>query len=372
MRRPDYIFVLLLGAYALFGLMMLTSATGPVAFQKFGDAYWYLKHQVVYGLLPGLFVFVAAWRLDYRLWRRFAGPAFAVALILLTLVFIPALQSDWGTSRSWISIGGRSLQPVEIVKLLLTIFLAERFSRAASEDSAGVGASLWPFLAALGAVALLLMLQPDLGGLAVIAVMAGVMYFAAGAPGKHLIGLLAAGAVGSFLLIRSAPYRAARLMTFLHPENDPQGIGYHINQAYLAIGTGGWFGLGLGHSRQKYLYLPEVPGDSIFAVVVEELGFVLAVAVLVLIGAIVWRGLRIASEAPDGFGRLLTTGIVAWFAAQALFNIGSMTGIFPITGLALPLVSYGGTAYFALLAAFGVVLSVSAAAGPVSPAAARR
>jgi len=216
-----------------------------------------------------------------------------------------------------------------------------------------------PFLTALGIVALLIILQPDLGSLIVIAASATVVYFVAGAAWLHLAGLAAGGAAFFLVVVKAVPYRTARLMTFLHPELDPQGVGYHINQAFLAIGSGGLFGLGLGHSRQKYLYLPEVIGDSIFAVMSEEFGFILMLAVLALIGWFLWRGLRIASRAPDDFGRLVAVGIIGWLFFQTLFNIGSMVGLLPITGLPLPFVSYGGTSMMVLLGSLGLMANIS-------------
>jgi cell division protein FtsW len=357
--RTDITFLILLGSVLVLGLVMLTSASGPVAYQHFGDSFWYLKHQVLYGLLPGAVLFLILSRVDYRFWRTMALQMLVASVVLLLLVFVPGLGADWGTSHSWIHIFGFSLQPAEIVKLTFLIYLAALLEGKGEEGVRDLSAGLVPFLSALGIIAALIMLQPDLGSLMVIAAIAVSVYFIAGAPWTYLIGMSGAGAVALFLLIKSAPYRAARLMTFLHPELDPQGVGYHINQAFLAIGSGGLFGVGLGHSRQKYLYLPEVVGDSIFAVMAEEFGFILMLAVLALLLAFILRGLRIAKEAPDPFGRYVASGIVAWVFFQTLFNIGSMVGIMPITGLPMPFVSYGGTALMVLLASMGVMVNIA-------------
>jgi cell division protein FtsW len=363
--RIDTPFLALLCAVIALGLVVLTSASGPAAYASFGDSFWYLKHQLLYGVLPGTVAFVVLSRIDYRLWRPYALHLLAASIVLLLLVFVPGLGADWGTSRSWINVFGFSLQPAEIVKLTFLIYLAALLEGKGSEGVRDLSAGLVPFLSALGIVALLIMLQPDLGSLMVIAAIAVTVYFMAGAPWTYLLGMGGAGFVALFLLIKSAPYRAARLMTFLHPELDPQGVGYHINQAFLAIGSGGILGLGLGHSRQKYLYLPEVAGDSIFAVMAEEFGFVMMLAVLGLLLAFILRALRIARDAPDPFGRYVGTGIVAWIFFQTLFNIGSLVGILPITGLPMPFVSYGGTAMLTLLAAMGVLASISRASAPV-------
>jgi cell division protein FtsW len=350
------------------GLIMLTSATGPVAYQKFNDAYWYVRHQALYGLLPGLLLFFAMSRIDYRTWRNLAFPMLLVSVVLLLLVFIPGLGADWGTSKSWISVAGFSLQPAELVKLTFLFYLAAWLEARGEHGVRDVSTGLVPFLTSFGIVALLIMLQPDLGSLLVIASIAFIVYFLAGAPSLHLAGLSAAGLLGLWIAIKAAPYRAARFMTFLHPELDPQGVGYHINQAYLAIGSGGFFGVGLGHSRQKYLYLPEVAGDSIFAVIAEELGFVLTLALLALFAALIWRGIAIARSAPDAYGRLVASGIVGWIFSQTLFNLGSMVGLFPLTGLPLPFVSYGGTALMTLLAAMGVMVNISRRSASTLPA----
>ena len=212
---------------------------------------------------------------------------------------------------------------------------------------------------AQGLVSVLIVLQPDLGSLIAIASLAGLTFMLAGAPWSHLFGLASSGALVLWILIKIKPYRANRLMSFLHPEFDPQGIGYHINQAYLAIGSGGLFGLGLGHSRQKYMYLPEVIGDSIFAVMAEELGFVVMAIIIVLLVLFLLRLTVLAKRAPDRFGRLLVGGIACWMFAQVILNVGSMIGLFPMTGLPLPFMSYGGTALMVMLATMGIVANVS-------------
>ena len=203
------------------------------------------------------------------------------------------------------------------------------------------------------------MLQPDMGTMIIISVTALAVYFVAGAPFKHLLWLIL-GASGLFLiLIKIAPYRAARLTVFLNPAIDPQGIGYHINQALLAIGSGGIFGLGLGHSRQKYLYLPEVTGDSIFAVIAEELGLVFALVLIALFLVLMYRGLKIAKAAPDMLGKLVASGIIAWISLQAFINIAAMVTLIPLTGIPLPFISYGSSALASSIIAIGVLTNIS-------------
>jgi cell division protein FtsW len=216
-----------------------------------------------------------------------------------------------------------------------------------------------PFLAIIGGVFLLIVAQPDLGTAITIGGVAVGMYFLANAPYRDIgiIGVLSATGLAG--LIAVAPYRMERLLTFLHPERDPLGDGYHINQALLAIGSGGFWGRGYGHSRAKFQYLPEVSGDSIFAVIGEELGFVFTVALIMLYGYIFLRILRIAERAPDTFGRLLVAGIGIWLFVQMMVNVGAMVALFPLTGLPLPFISYGGTALMTMLTGIGILMSVS-------------
>ncbi len=345
---------------ATFGLAMLSSASGPSAYARFGDAFWFVRHQLLFGFLPGLAALFLLSQVDYRRYRAWAMPILLVTVVLLIAVFIPGLSADWGTSRSWIRVLGFSLQPAEIVKVTFLIYLAAWLEARGDAGARDLHAGLLPFLMLLGVIGLLVMLQPDLGTFSVIVMVSLVTYFLGGASLRHLAALSAAGFGLILLLIKVAPYRAQRLTTFLHPELDPQGVGYHINQALLAIGSGGIFGLGFGRSRQKFSYLPEVAGDSIFAVMAEELGFLLTAGFLVLLLLFLWRGLTIADRAPDRFGKLLASGIVALVAVQAFVNIGSMLSLLPLTGITLPFVSYGGTSLVVLMGAMGILLNISA------------
>lgn len=353
----DQTLLLLVAGMIVFGLIMLSSASSPVGYESFGDGYYFVKHQIFFGLVPGIIGLIFFLRLPYQRIKKHAFTMLIVSLVLLILVFIPGLGSQFGSSHSWISIGGLfSVQPGEIVKLTFLFYLAAWLEKKSE---------LVPFLIALGSVLLLIMLQPDLGTTTIITAMAFAVYFAARAPVAHLIALGFAGLGGLGFLVAIAPYRAARFTTFLHPELDPQGIGYHINQALLAIGSGGILGLGYGQSRQKFEYLPEVAGDSIFAVIAEEMGFVIASLLVVAFVYLFWRGIQIAKNAPDAFGRYVAVGIVSWITLQAFINIGSMTSIMPMTGTTLPFVSYGGTSLAVTMSAIGVLLNISKASRKV-------
>jgi cell division protein FtsW len=261
-------------------------------------------------------------------------------------------------ASSWLLIGNYSLQPAEFAKLGMVIFMAAFLAdlgKNIKDPKHGFMTAL-----ALGMVpVVLVVLQPDIGTVSILFAVLFAMLFFAEASLAHMIALAGAGVAGLAAMIAIAPYRAARLTTFLHPELDPQGIGYHINQAFLAIGSGGFLGLGLGHSRQKFQYLPEVHADSIFAVFAEEMGFLFAVGFIVLLLYIGVRGYRLASRSPDPFARLLVSGIITWFLVQSFMNIGAMVGVMPLTGVPLPFVSHGGTALMIAMAAVGIVINVS-------------
>lgn len=366
-HRYDTTWLLLAGVLVVFGLLMLSSASAPMAYQKFGDPYEVLKHQFVTGVIPGLLVFWLCLRLPHQKLRRMAPIALLVSIGLLLLVFIPGLRAEYGSARSWITIFGFSLQPSEFVKLTFVVYVAAWLDRRSERAAQDVHTSLLPFVSVLGVIALLMLLQPDMGTLIIIALAAVVVYWLGGGSGWHLIGLAGAGGVVLAGLIAAAPYRLNRLTAFLHPENDPQGISYHIWQALIAVGSGGWFGQGFGHSRQKFSYLPEVTGDSIFAVMAEELGFVFTTAFVILFVAFLWRGIMIARNTNDRFSRLLVGGCIAWLGGQFFINIGAMLSLLPITGVPLPFVSAGGSALVAAAAAVGIIARISQYGGVRSP-----
>ena len=356
---PDIIFVLLFAFLVIFGIVMLSSASTAIAFQRFGDSLYYVKHQLLNGFIPGVLICIVLSLIDYRFWRQFAFPAFVVSILLLIAVFIPGIGRTFNGSRSWLEIGSIIFQPVEIVKLgfilYLSVWLEKRDRKTIKDFSDG----LMPFLISLGIVMGLILLQPDVGSMGVIVMIALMIYFVAGADIKHLLALGGIGVGLLAFLIKIAPYRAARFTVFLHPETDPQGLGYHINQALLAIGSGGLVGLGFAHSRQKHLYLPEVINDSIFAIIAEELGFVMVTIILAAFLALIIRGYTIARNSPDNFGKLVTTGIISWIGFQGFINIAAMVGLMPITGLPLPFVSYGSSSLIVLFAAMGLVINIS-------------
>lgn len=358
-RQADYVLLAYFLIWLVFGLVMLTSASAPVGFEKFGDRFFYIKRQLLFGALPGLVLFFLLAKTHYSVWKKIGLPLYVFSLFLLLLVFLPGIGAAFGTgAKSWLNLWGYSFQPAEFAKLGLIVFLSRRL--AVKEEEVGnwqVG-----FLPLVGYAALpllLVALQPDVGTLSILFAILFALLFIGGVKLKHLAALAGAALAGFVLMIAVAPYRVARLTTFLYRELDPLGVGYHINQAILAIGSGGFFGRGLGHSLQKFQYLPEVAADSIYAVIAEEMGFLFAFGLVVLLFLLARRGLLLAKRAPDRFSRLLVSGIVIWFVSQSFLNIGAMVGVLPLTGVPLPFVSHGGTALMIALAGAGILINIS-------------
>ena len=336
---------------------MLASASSPAGYSKFGDSFYFIKKQFLFGLLPGIFLFLILARFNYHLLQKLSWLIYLFSLGGLVLVFVPGVGLVLNDSRSWIQIFGLSLQPSEFAKLAVIIILAKLLCE--SRDLRDWKNSLMPIFAMLMPAILLIAVQPDIGTLSILVVIIFAMLYLAGTPKVYLAILGLIGVVGFAGLLMVAPYRAERITTFLHPELDPKGIGYQINQSFLAVGSGGIWGLGLGHSRQKFQYLPEVQADSIFAVIAEEMGLLITSVLVMLIAFLGLRGFKIAKGAPDQFGHLLAAGIMIWFVWQSYLNISTTIGLLPLTGVPLPFISHGGSAMVALLTGFGIVANIS-------------
>lgn len=349
---------LIVGVLAIFGLAMLSSAGIVDAQKKFGSSYYYFFHQLLYGLVPGAIIAYVISRINYKIWGKLSLLILFGALILMTLIFVPSFGFGAKGATRWLNIAGIVFQPAEILKLSLIIYLSAWFGSRQERTRHWIyGAA--PFFIVLGFATLLLALQPDIGTLIIVSIISLGMYFLAGVNLKHFGIIIGAGVAVLALLILFEPYRFDRLTAFVHPDKDTRGISYQVNQAKIAIGAGGVFGVGLGHSTQKLGFLPEVVGDSIFAVVAEELGLVGA---LIAVGFFVFLGFtltQIALATADPFGRFLVNGVNIWIMSQAFVNIAAISGLAPLTGIPLPFISYGGTAVIALLAGLGIVFNVA-------------
>lgn len=355
-KKADKLFLLLLFILVIFGLIMLASASAPVGYANFGDTYFFIKKQILLGLIPGVIFFIIAGHLNFHIWRKLSWLIYFFSLVLLLLVFVPGVGMVINGSRSWIHVLNFSFQPSEFAKLALVIILSMLLTVSQNLEDWKTG--LLPILAIVSPILLIVGAQ-DVGTLSILLVIVFLLLYLAGVKKTYLLilGLVGVVAFSALLLLR--PYRVQRLTTFLHPELDPKGQGYQINQAFLAAGSGGAFGFGLGNSRQKYQYLPEVQSDSVFAVIAEEMGFIVSAGLIVLISFLGLRGFKIAKGAPDQFGRLLASGIMIWFLWQSLLNISAIIGLMPLTGVPLPFISHGGSALLVGLTAFGIVANIS-------------
>ncbi|MCX6781418.1 MAG: putative peptidoglycan glycosyltransferase FtsW [Candidatus Magasanikbacteria bacterium] len=341
-----------------FGLIMLGSATAPIGAEKYGSAYYFLFRQVVLGVIPGTVLFIALRQVSLTWWERSWKLMFALSIILLGLVFIPHLGARINGSLSWIHIGSFTLQPAELVKFTFIAFLAGWLANNKKLLARPFTEGLLLYLLYVVAICGMLLLQPDLGTALVFFATAVVMAFIAGAEMNQL-GVLAAFGVGVVIvMVAIAPYRLERITVIFNPDKDPLGGGYHIKQSLIAIGSGGPLGLGFGNSRQKFQYLPEAGSDSIFAIIAEEMGFVISGALIVAYFILVLKGYALARRVPSEWAKYFIIGTVSWIGVQVMLNIGAMLAIVPLTGLPLPLVSHGGSSVMMTLAAFGVISAI--------------
>ena len=298
-------------------------------------------------------------KIDYRFWKKMAVPIFFLSIVFLILVFVPGIGSKiYGASR-WIQLGPFSFQPSEMAKLSIILYLAAWLESRGAQKIKDFNEGLLPFLGIMGLIAFLIMKQPDTGTLGVIVLTSFAIFFISGAKISHLVSMGVGGFAFLALMVKLEPYRMNRILAFRNPDIDPQGIGYQIKQALIAVGSGGILGAGIGHSRQKYNYLPEPVGDSIFAIIGEEVGMIGATIIVLLFVVLAIKGLRIAKNAPDNFGRLVATGIVSWIIFQAFINISANIALIPLTGIPLPFISYGGTSLVFLMSAVGILMNIS-------------
>ncbi|MGH2483942.1 MAG: putative lipid II flippase FtsW [Candidatus Limnocylindria bacterium] len=349
--------VAVLGLVAI-GVVMVYSASSVRALLSSNDPARYGIAQAVFAAI-GLSAMVVMSRIDFRVYRYFAIPAYVGALVLLSLVLVPSIGFEAGGSRRWLLlpvIG--NFQPAEVAKLAIILYLAhwlDRRGRAAH----GLRGGLIPFALLVAPGFLLIAAEPDLGTAGIYAVAAMSVFFMSGASMVGLVAMAGAVAAAAVVSISRTPYQLARVTTFLDPERDPLGAGYNAMQSLMALAMGGLAGVGLGASRQKYLYLPAPSTDFIYAIIGEEWGLIGTLIVLVLFLVIAWQGYRIAVHAPDTFSGLLAAGITTWLVVQAVINMMVVTALWPVTGVPLPFISYGGTALIINLVAVGILLSIS-------------
>lgn len=355
-HRPNLGLLVGIMALLLIGTALMSSASVVLAQQVAGDPNYYFREHLI-ALAIGLPVAFIGYKIDYKYWRKLAPLMMLGTVVLLALVLIPGIGMYHGGARRWLT-WPITFAPAEIYKLALVLYLAAWFEKRQAEVKSFAYSTV-PFLIILAVTAVLIMKQPDTGTFVTVAGVAASMYFVAGASWSHIIGLIGLAVAGFIFLLQTAPYRMQRFMIFLNPTSDASGAGYQINQALLAIGTGGLFGLGFGHSRQKFNYLPEASTDSIFAIAAEELGFFLSAGIILLYIYVAAQGFKVAQKAPDTFSRLVATGITSWIIIQATINIFAMMSLIPLTGVPLPFLSQGSTSTLVLMLASGILLHIS-------------
>ena len=357
-RRPDYLLLASTIALLVLGALMVYSASFVVARNEFNDDAYFLVRQVMWIGVGGVGLLLAM-RIDYRRWRTLSLPIMFGCIGLLVLVLVPGIgSSSYGAVR-WLRLGGVQIQPSEIAKLAIILYLADWLARRGSMVG-GFLKGMLPFAIIVSIVAALVEVQPDLGTTAIIIGASACVFFVAGANLLHIavLGLAGTGA-GMALLAHLSGYQLERIRAFLDPWSDVQGSGWHTAQGLIAVGSGGIFGHGLGNGLQKFYWVPNAHTDAIFAIIGEELGFVGCVGVLVLFGILSWRGFLIAWRANDAFARLLATGLTCLLTLQALVNVAVVTNSLPYTGVTLPLVSFGGSSTVISLVAIGLLLNIS-------------
>jgi len=340
------------------GLLILASASMVLATKNGGTPIFYVWRQLAIGGGVGLVGFIFCLIFPYRYWKRLALPLMLLSFILLALLFIPKLSYTAGGARRWLTWGSFSFQPSEFLKLAFIVYLASWLD-ARRKEIGSVAYGMIPFALMLAIVGMFLVMQPDIGTLGVVIGTAVMLYFLGGGPAAQIGTLIALGGVVLFFLIQIAPYRLNRVLVFWNPGTDPQGIGYQITQALIAIGSGGFWGEGFGRGIQKFNFLPEPMGDSIFAVFLEEMGFFGALFLIGIFIFFLWRVFFVAKRAPDTFGKLLASGIGIGIVIQAFINMAAISGLMPLTGIPLPFISYGGTSLAMALASVGIILNIS-------------
>ncbi len=354
----DRIFFGIVIALIVIGVIMFTSASLGILAKNETKFYSVIFGQFVFGLLGGLVALFFGLKIPYKFWRDYSLPIFIISIALTVLVFVPGFGSSHGGARRWVNILEFSFQPVEFLKIGFILYFAAWLSWAKNRVS-DIRFGLLPLILMLGVIALILLKQPDTKNIILITVTGIVMLFVSGAPWKYILGLLGLSIIGFIILATFKPYLMERINTFINPSQNSSSSSYQLQQSLIAVGSGGTFGRGLGQSIQKFNYLPEPQGDSIFAVVGEELGFLGGVILICLYVAFSLRGYRIALNAPDSFSKLLVIGIITIIIAQSFMNISSIIGVFPLTGVPLVFISHGGTALLLSIGMMGIVLNIS-------------
>ncbi|MBU2540011.1 FtsW/RodA/SpoVE family cell cycle protein [Patescibacteria group bacterium] len=369
-KHLDYFLLFIVILVLILGISFLATISAPSSIKRFGTTNYYWIHQLVYGILPGFILGLIAFLIPLTFIRKVSPILLLLNLIALVLIFLPLLGLNfWGASR-WLKIGGIVIQPSEFLKITAILYLSSLLRNKLNYQARGIGILkskkafhnlkevFLPFLFFLAIISVIFICQPDISTLGIIGLTMVAIYFVSSMPKWHIALIILIAILSLFILVKFEPYRLSRLTTFLNPETDPLGAGFQSKQALIAVGSGGLSGIGLGMSSQSG-FLPQSMSDSTFAVFAEETGFVGCLILIALFIMFLWAGLAIAKHTDDKFGQLVALGITFWILLQGFVNISSMIGIFPLTGIPLPFISYGGSHIISELIGVGLLLNIA-------------
>lgn len=374
MFRPDYLLFIIIVVLISWGFFTLSCVSFPISLEKFGNSWYFVLHQLLYGIIPGILVGFIFYKINLKILKKIIPYLFGLNLILLFLVFFPKIGVEIQGARRWLDVGPILFQPTELLKITFLIYISAWLSNL-SQTNKSVSAVMrrrfacanWTapfvFLTIIIMLGIILLFQPDFSTFSIIFFTGLIVYFVSSTPWWHsFVIVLISGGLGAFL-IKISPYRLARVMPVFNPDIDPLGIGYQLKQALIAIGSGRWFGIeqgfSLGLSRQKFGFLPHSLTDSIFAIIGEEVGFFGSLILIILFLLLVWRGIKISLNSDVEFNKLLGIGISFWIMFQAFCNIGGIIGILPLAGIPLPFFSYGASHLIVEMAGMGILLNIS-------------
>src|SRR6056297_477482 len=357
-KQPDYILLATIFLLLTIGIIMVFSSSYIMAYKWYGNSFYFFTRQAIYTVIA-LVVFFITLRIDYHIWHKFAIPILLLSIFLLTTLYLPGFARYIRGAKRWLTIGPLSFQPSELAKIALILYIADCLTRKKAKDISSFVWGILPIFIITVFIFLLVFGQPDFSTAIVIMGCSFIMLFIGGSQITQLFALLILLVPPGLILALGKDYRRVRLLSFLNPWGDPLNSGFHIIQSLLALGSGGLFGVGIAESRQKFFYLPDQHTDFIFSIIGEELGFIGALAIIILFIVFLWRGFLISLKSRDTFGLLLAAGITSLIVFQALVNISVVTKLIPTTGISLPFISYGGSSLIANMFCCGILLNIS-------------
>ncbi len=357
-RQPDYMLIAIIFSLTLFGIIMVFSSSYIMAYKWYGDSYYFFTKQVFSAFIATI-VFLITMRIDYQHWRKFATPILIISLFSLIILYIPGVTRYVRGARRWLYLGPFPFQPSELAKVALILYIADCLTRKTAKDIGTFVRGILPVFLVTAFIFILVFAQPDFSTGIVILGSSFIMLFIGGSRITQLFNLILFLTPPGIIMVLGKEYRRVRLLSFLNPWEDPLKSGFHIIQSLLALGSGGFSGVGIAQSRQKFFYLPDQHTDFIFSIIGEELGFLGTSMVIIIFLIFLWRGFSIARKAKDTFGALLAAGITSLIVLQVIVNVSVVTKVFPTTGITLPFISYGGSSLIVNMFCCGILINIS-------------